>query len=356
MENALSLSRDIILTASTLMLLKEYFLGTKMNIYDYLFFYETITFTFAEEFTPLIDLILLDTNHGEIGKFKIESNNVKIPDIGTHYFYLQKENKRPTYPWNVYITLEKKKDNDGKIFYEGYCSSFSCGEDTCNDALKLLQKKLIYDTEKEINAISIVTSSNKPFLSMLRISFKEPYENQIKGTNLILQEWNDKNNYNVKCIITGESGIGKTVLAKQIKRFFDKKYPTKIAKLYINFNPSLPGMDITDLILKHASAQSPVIIILDEIDIYFDLVSTPTIDYYDSRIMNTKDKSTWNAMMDIIGDTPNVFFIGTTQKSKKELYDGLSDLNKSMIRKGRIDFFLEMTKDDCVKIDNYNKF
>ena len=63
---------------------------------------------------------------------------------------------------------------------------------------------------------------------------------------------------------------------------------------------------------------------------------------FDPRTLHTRDKSSWNNMMDSIHNTKNVILIATTQKSPKELYQQIGVENHCMIREGRIDKFILM--------------
>lgn len=109
------------------------------------------------------------------------------------------------------------------------------------------------------------------------------------------------------------------------------------------------GYNIGTMALKHASASSPVIIIINEIDIFYDKVfdEQPT---YDPRTQYTKNKLTFNTMLDNLSDTKHVITIYTTEKSYEELQS--IERIKSFIRHGRVDFFINMTADKSTLIEN----
>ena len=111
-------------------------------------------------------------------------------------------------------------------------------------------------------------------------------------------------------------------------------------QLFDNFDPSVIGYDVNKHILQHASEKSPVILVINEIDILYHEVHEPR-QYYDPRAApHIKNKLSFNNILDNIANTKYIITIFTTEKSPEELQ--AHHINYSFYRKGRLDFFIEM--------------
>lgn len=125
---------------------------------------------------------------------------------------------------------------------------------------------------------------------------------------------------------------------------YEKRYPSHEVHLFSDFDPTVIGVNINELILNKnvVSSITPIIIVLDEIDeIYKDVYQEKQ--NHDPRILHTRSRTSFNRMMDIIGSTPNVIFIGTTELPLEKLYE--DKRFHSFMRIGRIDHFVEMSHD-----------
>ena len=120
-------------------------------------------------------------------------------------------------------------------------------------------------------------------------------------------------------------------------------------QLFDNFDPSITGYDINKHVLQYATEESPIILVINEIDILYNEVHTAR-EYYDPRTPHTKNKLSFNNMLDNIANTKYVITIFTTEKSPDELQT--EQINYPFYRKGRIDFFIKMDQFTSTIVDN----
>ena len=170
-----------------------------------------------------------------------------------------------------------------------------------------------------------------------------PKKNQINALNSIYNHYNEYKN--TKVIIYGERGTGKTYISKLVKNLIDTNLHLD-SLLYDDFDPSSIGVNIKKIALKNANENTPVIIVINEIDrIFYDIIYEKK-QSYNSQGYHTKNKASFNNMMDSIADTNNVILICTTEKSRLSLENNSEYL--SFFRKGRIDFFINMTFNESI--------
>ena len=317
---------------------------------DYWYDYWNDYFIFPEEYTDIIDIILSNTNFSKLGMTKIISATKKIPDEGVHYYYRYHSRGRTSFN-KYFIGLEKKKKKNptgGKdiYYYKCFSSPMKHGVGTFN----IFKEKVMSSSKKTVRVISIDTSTTTPHTVFLSKKYKEPRQNQKQVIDHIVKRWTSENDFNIGTIICGKRGLGKTFIGRLLKRHIDDNNDTNArVMLFDDFDPSSIGVNIGTMALKHASASSPVIIIINEIDIFYDKVfdEQPT---YDPRTQYTKNKLTFNTMLDNLSDTKHVITIYTTEKSYEELQS--IERIKSFIRHGRVDFFINMTADKSTLIEN----
>jgi len=177
----------------------------------------------------------------------------------------------------------------------------------------------------------------QPHISVLRKTCEEPKPNQRRALREIMAHFN--RNGNTKVIVSGELGVGKSYLPKLVAKELKKNghYP----RLYSNFDPTAPGLNIMTLALTNAE-HTPVIVVIDEIDESYKAVGRTdagTNNMGGGRSCHTHNRSTFHNMLDVIGETNNVITIFTTNQTISALQNEYS----SYLRRGRADFFIEMT-------------
>ncbi len=136
--------------------------------------------------------------------------------------------------------------------------------------------------------------------------------------------------------IYGKTGTGKTMLAYLIA----KQLGCSICDTY---NPTDPGDLFANLYSKVSpSANNPIIILLDEIDIHIKNIHEQNIVKHKKVPTQIYDKSTWNSFFDKIdmGLYPYIIVLLCSNKTKKEL-DRLDD---SYLRYGRTHISFELTE------------
>jgi hypothetical protein len=86
---------------------------------------------------------------------------------------------------------------------------------------------------------------------------------------------------------------------------------------------------------------------IDEIDVCYDYAAraVEALNHMAQGHSPCRDKKTFNALMDGIGDTKYCNFIGTTELSPETL-DSHEDW-RSFMREGRVDIFIKLTRNSC---------
>jgi len=335
--------------------------------YDYINNY----YRFPVEYTTIIDDLLI--KHGHVGPKEMLSLNGFRPAIGKHYFYL-KHNISPS--WNrgkirwgfksiqkagheywFKIIFEKKilKQGDkNKDNYYYMCYVAIGNTQTFEDSLK----KMFTVPRNEILTISIDTSGYDATPFYMRKKYAEPKPNQLEVAKKVFEWYRESQSNNVKVLIHGNMGTGKTFCGRVVKKYLEAK-DNVMVKLYDDFNPMTPGCNVKSLILRNANKHTPIIIVLDEMDIIYENAITEKQMFGDSRILHTQNKKSLNSMLDAIGDVPNVIAIYTTEKSPSSLYK--KEKLRSFFRPGRVDHTVELTEDQAIfdkpyKFDKSKKF
>ena len=182
---------------------------------------------------------------------------------------------------------------------------------------------------------------------------ERPY--QITAIDHIIEGWFDtslvghignvdptnRKRYCKQIILCGVRGSGKSYIGRLLKKRMEKISNNIMVRLYDNFNPSSPGSSIELLVLQHAKLITPVILIIDEIDVCFKKASKGTHANRHIVTVHTRDKASLNQMLDSISDTEHLIAIYTTEKSPEDLY--AQPKWRSFIREGRVSYFLKYT-------------
>lgn len=314
--------------------------------YDILHYYNEID----SQYTTIIDKILMENGYVRTTIFR---NGINIPGYGTHYLRFLRKCKAKSYTHKLinmvtYLGFIKETRKSGgendvstdyyKVFYlPGYykvylwfCESIS---DTDDDSM---------------NVMHIDTSSHIPKVVIKKDSYKgDAMSNQRMVVSAIVDDYITGKLNNVKVIISGTKGVGKTYIAKLVKRYIDRQF-NKVCQLFYNFNPTQTGVDIVSLALSKASQQTPIILVANEITTAFDsaLSDDPG---FDSRSKHARNRMSFNDMLDAIDNTRYVIAIFTTEKSIDELRNNLD--YSSFIREGRINKYITLTKNEATIIN-----
>ena len=170
--------------------------------------------------------------------------------------------------------------------------------------------------------------------------FKPPKTHQQGIIDIIIREW-ENNQYNYKVFISGSTGIGKTYTSYGLTKEMEKRFPGKRVLLYDNFNPSSTGVNIESIALEDASENTPIILVINEIDSAFR-TTIEQKQFYDPRGSHTNDRTSFNNMLDTIAQKKHVIGIYTSEKSPEELIQENASF-RSFLRNGRIDLYVAMT-------------
>lgn len=294
-------------------------------------------YTFPKESTDAIDRMLVRTHgtNSKIGTIRIITPEYWVPDEGYHYFY--RESDRLFWLYNGYLGLCKKREIIGtsEVYtYSAWVSPFH--HNLINWFKTMIQGN---QNQTAIQVFVIDTTSIEPQNLYVEKIYKEPTELQKSTINKILEHWdNPGSNYNTKVFLYGQSGVGKTYTSYGLKKTMEKSYGIN-PMLYDDFNPSVIGSSIQK-ILANARQDMPVIIVMNEIDVSYKKVFAGE-QSFDPRGSYTKDKTSFNNMLDYISSIRHCIIIFTSEKSPQQLLNE-SERYGSFLRKGRVDLFIEM--------------
>jgi len=321
----------------------------KVSIWDgwtrFFNFYYTY---FPEDHNYMIDNLLMNPNYGFVSNRNIQANGTIVPGIGKHIYYIngkkEKIYKRKSLWIEKIILTENNRDTVRYRVKYFFAKTFIHIERLKNN-IKSFQSSLGIDS---ITVVCIDTSSDTPKIFLTNKIYYQPRNNQILARNQIIEKWGQVNNYNLKVLIHGPRGIGKTYMGLILKKYIDMENNINV-RVFDDFNPSSVGVNIKSMALSTACKTSPVIIVINEIDIIYKKVIEPT-ETFDARLQHSRNKSEFHNMLDSIGLTPYVIAIFTTEKTYEELYQ--VEEYRSFMRPGRVDMILNMTKDNSFASKN----
>jgi hypothetical protein len=312
---------------------------------------------YSSEYTDTIDRLLMIPDHGLVKQIKRISDNQFIPDTGVHYYYPGKGDRRSWRRFYTHYMGLRKIETKMNDFFVYHYVSFSLPNQAGMETFEIFDNQIrgyilpgqVSVQNNIIKVISIDTSTHIPKTTTLNKLCKNAKNHQRHAMDLIMNRWNERNDFNSKIIISGKSGIGKTYSAMLVKKEIERRNPNTNVRLFDDFDPSSIGVNINELALKFANKNNPVILVVNEIDVAYNKVLHDQ-EPYDSRIQYTRNKQTFNNLMDTLGSMPYVMTILTTEKSPEDLYKQ-SDFH-SFMRKGRIDYFLRMTGNSTALVEN----
>jgi len=317
------------------------YISQQLNKEDALVFFQK-KYTFGEEYTGIIDDMIIKDPRAEVGSIHTELDR-RIPSIGNHYFYY-KSDMSFIEKYLYYVRFVKKRE----VIVDRIISTYTCyvgllNQGTFDNALTYINN---IDTDM-VRTISIDLAPMIPRLLYTKKICGLPRPNQITALDHIIRNYTPDKNHNVKVVVTGMRGTGKTYIARLLKKRIQNMNLNP--QLFDDFNPDSVGVNIQELILNKATNITPVIMVIDEIDITYNRVFAEK-QLYDNRLQYTKDKQSFNNMLDVISDTKYVIAIYTTEKTIEQLQGNEEHL--SFLRRGRVDFFLTMTDTECTMVEN----
>lgn len=293
-------------------------------------------FKVENEYIDLIDMLLTDDPRGKVGNKKIISAGRTIPDIGTHYYHYCIDTWAGR-NWH-YIKLEKKKEDD-KEYYMIYVSSGQ--KETFAQAMRTM-------FQPEADSVRCIYIDSTHGYASLHFATKICRQARPNQTQILRHIYNiySRNPYrNAIALVCGVRGSGKTYLGRLMKKYIENINNNNVlVRLFDNLNPSKAGHNVNKLILPTASRYTPVITLIDEINVSYREAFIRNERDSDKTI-HTQNKQTLNEMFDDIADTKNVIAIYTTELSPQELYDMEDGKYRSFFRKGRVNTFIEMGPD-----------
>ena len=302
----------------------------------------SIRYRFEPSKTDTLDSFLAESNHASVCNKIIKSKHASIPGEGAHRYYYHPKSDRRFWNKHKNIFLLKHKENkddddDVKSVYTAYI--FPGYEYILRQLLNDLDRM----SENDVRVKSIDTSDTSPKIIEINKICKQPRLYQEDALKFILDEYTEFTDFNVKTIIYGKRGSGKTFMGRLISKRMRNCSPL----LFDDFDPSTIGVNIATLILNQATKMTPVIIVINEIDVIYNKVINEDPGF-DPRLQHTKDKQTFNNMLDLIESTKYCITIFTTEKNPHKFQHDHDDF-KSFMRHGRLDFVINMENNIATK-------
>ncbi len=306
-------------------------------------------YKFDKQFNDMIDQLLMDPLHGWLGNKIPVSEKSFMPGEGRHAYYRKKSKYCPID--ENYVNFYKKiKTHNGVEIVTYYCQLSPIAKMFKNDAFSHLMKALFRPCQNTIRITSIDTSHGDARIYVKNQIYKNPTSIQTQLANHIIDYYHsDINNNNVKVFISGERGSQKTYMGKVLKKMLDD-HPLSNGEisstLIDNFNPKDIGVNIETMFLSKATRTNPLIILINEFDIIMNYVIDPNKQCFDPRLCHARDKNSFNNFLDNIGDTRYCITILTSETPVEQLKEQHEDF-KSFLRKGRIDHYALMSREQC---------
>lgn len=308
-------------------------------------------YKFDEIWTNSIDMMLVTYGAAIIDDTLIDQANRRLPAVGSEnkVYYIFPNNCRNRTDYITFIKKKENIDNRESIYY--VCAVSMNQGKTFEQALVEINKQSL----DKIRVLSIDTSSCTPCLFQSEKPHMKQKPHQKIAIRKIIRAYIESPIKNAKVMIFGHRGTSKSytgiLLKRKLEKYYDKYHNLQpLIQVVDNFNPSWIGINIRTMILSKARPDTPMIVIIDEIDKAYEKAVSDAVNY-DPRLSHTASKQEFNNMLDSIGTTENLIIIYTTEKNPLELSRIHGDY-KSFMRKGRIDFFLHFTHDSCTKYEN----
>ena len=316
---------------------------------DYWYDFYHCYYSFGEEYTEIIDGLLANPTYGKMGSSKI-THGRRVPDEGKHWFF-RFPNQTRTFTQRFHaVGFYKKKETRGNnviYHYDAWIPPYERGA----LSLEKFERDLKTPNTNSVRVISIDMSQIEPRLMWLAKICRASRTDQTFIINRILGRWNQANDYNVKIMIYGERGTGKSYIGMLLKKAMDRVNPNAYVRLYDDFDPSSIGVNIRGLALRYASSATPIVIVINEADVVYEKVYDNAV-VHDPREQHTRNKQSFNNMLDAIAATPYVVTIFTTERNPRQLYE--NEGYRSFMRRGRIDLFAKMAPNQAIPVVGEN--
>ena len=308
--------------------------------------------------TEQVDKMIMDPRFGscEIGGFDIDAAGNRIPTLGNHRYYVKEAEEQNNWWFNKSVGLIKVRESDGQnnnTFYVVYFWA-KYNYESLTVFLRRLFEERIQETRQgdhisyRMKVMDINAQSYDKHTRILYTNFNGPPTiRQQNVTNNIIQRFHDDPNRNMKAFLHGPPGTGKTTVASFIKKIIvemmnqNNQPRYRLVHMFHNFDPSLRGVEIYEHVLCYATQETPVIIVMNEIESSYEkAIANNTV--HDGQIAYSDSKTRLNGMLDLISNTKHVITIFTSNTSEDELR--AVDEYSSFLRFGRVDEFYEMNE------------
>ena len=217
-------------------------------------------YSFPKDFTGAIDQLLMNPKHGLVNSKAMVSPTVWVPDLGVHYLYDDVEKRFN----RCYVVMEKRSktvNGQAVVTYRAIVRPWSQVD------VKLVSDRLKQSSSDTIQTIHTDTSELQPScLHVKKRYLNPPLSFQKQVAKHAIRRYEENKFKNVKYLITGARGLGKTTVGPVIKKLIDEQLGVD-SLLFDDFNPSVVGVNVQTLVLAKASDTTPVILILDEYDL-----------------------------------------------------------------------------------------
>lgn len=158
------------------------------------------------------------------------------------------------------------------------------------------------------------------------------YESQLKLLKKIIKIFLIQRN--VKVLISGTPGTGKSVMGRIVKYYLDKVMKGYNSHVYEGLDFSVPRFSLDNQILKKTlNPNKPSILVIDEVDIFFEQSLNPQAGRPFQGMAHASNRQSMLKTLDNIKDTPNVIAIYTTNVP----LDTMKTKYEAYIRTGRVD-------------------
>lgn len=326
--------------------------------------------TFHEDLTSTIDAMIMDPERGVPGPVTVISNSGSVPVNGPHYYYLRsvKESQdalRQLYSgWldifspipmfystdhlcdPYYVGLYKKVELYGnqpnRTYYIGWTTPHP--RIPKGQILNLFRQWLFALSRTSIVTYRIdATDFNVSLYSLVQKFYPDINHGQRIALDNIMFVYKS-NDFTGTFLIYGPRGTRKSSTAISVKRALEEEYPESSVTLINGFDPSQTGVDICKLVLRNVSKLNPHVIVIDEIDKFFEIAAAdPTTEAAlgDRRFRHTANVATFRLMLDTFALTRYLIVVGTSEKSPETLWHNPE--YRSFMRTGRITGFVELT-------------
>jgi len=285
----------------------------------------------------LINIKLFRVNGQKLQQF---SNTIKIASIwnnnepeswviGYWYIgYIQSNDNMRGKPSKELLILCRS------VFYENMINFANGNNLDCNSKSNSKSKDIVKTLITYERSGSFYNINYEPYT--LPITNMVEQQTQKKAINTILNNFKqDSERPHTAILLYGKTGSGKSMISHLLVKKMIKMDQYKKVTLVDTFNPTDPGDNLCNMYHKiNPSVDSPLIIVLEEIDNIIDRMHTQSIIRHQDISIEIKDKSNWNTFFDKFNRSmyKNVIFIMTTNKS----FEYFNDLDESYFRDGRI--------------------